>query len=123
MNEEICKLMDEEIKSQLEEMSSLKAGSDEKIKATESLSKLYKLRIDDERLDNELLKETMEKEALLTEQKKDRWFKTGIAAAEIGIPLIFYGIWMRRGFKFEETGTFTSQTFKGLINRFRPTKK
>ena len=25
--------------------------------------------------------------------------------------------------KFEETGTFTSSTFKGLINRFRPTKK
>lgn len=26
----------------------------------------------------------------------------GIAAAELLIPLMFYGIWMRKGFKFEE---------------------
>lgn len=123
MNEEICKLMDEEIKSQIEDISSLETGSDEKIKATESLSKLYKLRIDDKRLDNEQYKAMEESYTQLTEQRKERWFKAGIAAAEIGIPLIFYGIWMRRGLKFEETGTFTSQTFRGLINRFRPTKK
>lgn len=28
-----------------------------------------------------------------------------------------------KGFKFEETGTYTSTTFRGLFNRFRPTKK
>lgn len=39
------------------------------------------------------------------------------------IPLMFYGIWMKKGFKFEETGTYTSTTFRGLFNRFRPTKK
>jgi len=54
---------------------------------------------------------------------KDRYFKLGIAAAELLIPLMFYGIWMRKGFKFEETGTYTSTTFRGLFNRFRPTKK
>lgn len=57
------------------------------------------------------------------EQMKDRYFKVGIAAAELLIPLMFYGIWMRKGFKFEETGTYTSTTFRGLFNRFRPTKK
>ena len=55
--------------------------------------------------------------------EKDRYFRVGIAAAELLIPLMCYGIWMNKGFKFEETGTFTSSTFKGLINRFRPTKK
>ena len=58
----------------------------------------------------------------LAEQVKDRYFKLGIAAAEIVLPLIFYATWMRKGFKFEETGTFTSTTFRGLFNRFRPTK-
>lgn len=57
------------------------------------------------------------------EQVYDRYFKAGIAVAELLIPLICYGIWMNKGFRFEETGTITSSTFKGLINRFRPTKK
>ena len=63
------------------------------------------------------------KERQIAEQIKDRYFRVGIAAAELLIPLMCYGIWMNKGFKFEETGTFTSSTFKGLINRFRPTKK
>jgi hypothetical protein len=46
----------------------------------------------------------------------------GIEIIGIGLPLIFYASWMRRGFKFEETGTYTSTTFKGLFNRFKPTK-
>jgi hypothetical protein len=46
-----------------------------------------------------------------------------MAAAELVLPLMFYGVWMRRGFKFEQDGTFTSQTFRGLFSRFRPTKK
>jgi hypothetical protein len=52
----------------------------------------------------------------------DRYLKLGIEIIGIGLPLIFYASWMRRGFKFEETGTYTSTTFKGLFNRFKPTK-
>lgn len=63
------------------------------------------------------------KRVQIEEQVKDRYFKIGIAAAELLIPLMFYGAWMRKGFKFEETGTYTSTTFRGLFNRFRPTKK
>lgn len=63
------------------------------------------------------------KQNQIAEQVKDRYFRIGIAAAELMIPLVFYGIWMKKGFKFEETGTYTSTTFKGLFNRFRPTKK
>lgn len=51
------------------------------------------------------------------------YFRFGMAAAELVLPLMFYGVWMRRGFKFEQDGTFTSQTFRGLFSRFRPTKK
>lgn len=50
-------------------------------------------------------------------------FFTDIAAAEIVLPLVFYAAWMRKGFKFEETGTFTSTTFRGLFGKFKPTKK
>ena len=56
------------------------------------------------------------------ENKIDRCIKVVVAGVELILPLTFYGIWMRRGFKFEETGSFTSTTFKNLLNRFRPTK-
>ena len=56
------------------------------------------------------------------DQMVDRCVRTGVAVGELVLPLVFYGIWMNRGFKFEETGSFTSTTFKNLLNRFRPTK-
>lgn len=58
----------------------------------------------------------------LKEQVKDRYFKVGIAAAEIIIPIVFYGVWLKRGFKFEETGIFTSTTFRSLWSKFKPRK-
>ena len=56
------------------------------------------------------------------DQMIDRCVRTGVAVGELVLPLVFYGIWMNKGFKFEETGSFTSTTFKNLLNRFRPTK-
>lgn len=56
------------------------------------------------------------------DQVIDRYVRTGIAVGELVLPLIFYGIWMNRGFKFEETGSFTSTTFRNLMNRFKPTR-
>ena len=107
MNEEIRDLLGEEIKTEIQNLSTLEAGSKEKTTAIEDLAKLYRLRIEETR----------------NEQVKDRYFRLGVEAAGIILPLIFYGIWMRKGFKFEETGTFTSTTFRGLFNRFRPTLK
>ena len=58
----------------------------------------------------------------MDEAVKDRYFRLGISAAELILPLMFYGIWMNRGFKFEKDGTYTSQTFRSLFSRFKPTK-
>jgi len=94
------------------------------------LVKLYKLRIEETKNEwdfnekyNAHESDKQFKKAQLEEQVKDRYFRLGVEAAGIILPLIFYGIWMHRGFKFEETGTFTSTTFRGLFNRFRLTKK
>ena len=128
--EEIRNLLDEEIKAEIEELSSLTFGSKEHLTATENLATLYKLRVDETKtaLDFEEKSENRKnddefKKNQLAEQVKDRYFKLGIAAAELVLPLMFYAVWMRRGFKFEENGTYTSTTFRGLFNRFRPTKK
>ena len=133
----IDELLNEEIADEIKALSELEAGSNEKSAAIDDLTKLYKLRIEenksswdaDDKYNRRIMDEKSNdkddeiKQKQLEEQVKDRYFKVGIAAAELMIPLMFYGIWMNRGFKFEETGTITSSTFKGLINRFRPTKK
>ena len=130
-------LSNEEIATEIQNLSELKAGSDEKSSAIDDLAKLYKLRIEENKsewdADEKYGRRVMEGEAntkddelkqkQLEEQVKERYFRVGVAAAELMVPLIFYGIWMRKGFKFEETGTYTSKTFTGLINRFKPTKK
>lgn len=155
MSENIKELLNEEIAAEIQAISSLNSGSEEKSKAIEDLAKLYRLRIEETKseldAEDKRSRRTLESEAnvrendikksqldeqikadvqdeqykrsQLDEQVKDRYFKLGIAAAELLIPLMFYGIWMRKGFKFEETGTYTSTTFRGLFNRFRPTKK
>ncbi len=130
MDEEIRKLLEEEIKAEIRDLSTLEPGSKEKSTAIEDLAKLYRLRIEETKNEwdfNEKYEsrdsDMQFKKNQLEEQVKDRYFRLGVEAAGIILPLIFYGIWMRKGFKFEETGTFTSTTFRSLFNRFRPTKK
>ena len=130
MDEEIRKLLEEEIKAEIRDLSTLEPGSKEKSTAIEDLAKLYKLRIEETKNEwdfNEKYEsrdsDIQFKKDQLEEQVKDRYFRFGVEAAGIILPLIFYGIWMKRGFKFEETGTYTSTTFRGLFNRFKPTKK
>lgn len=129
MEEEIKSLLEEEIDTQIQELSSLQAGSKEKSSAIDDLTKLYKLKIEEtktkweinEKYDNRDSDVQLKKDQL-AEQVMDRYFRLGIEAAGIVLPLIFYAVWMKRGFKFEENGTYTSTTFRGLFNRFRPTK-
>ncbi|WP_304859239.1 hypothetical protein [uncultured Bacteroides sp.] len=144
MDEQIRQALADEILSQLNGLSNLEPGSKEQQTAVENVTKLYRLGLEDVKADtdydervrrremdeqheqNELDKQACEeqfKKDQLAEQTKDRYFKLGVEVAGIVLPLIFYATWMKRGFKFEETGTYTSTTFRGLFNRFRPTKK
>lgn len=126
---EIRDLLEEEIKSEFEKLKTLTPGSKEHSEAVDGVVKLYKLNLEEtenNRAFNLKCDETTNAEidlALRKEQAHDdrlnRYLRVGVEAAGVVLPLIFYGIWMKRGFKFEETGTFTSQTFKGLISKFR----
>lgn len=129
MGEEIKELLEEEIKSEIKNLSSLEAGSQQHSAAVESLAKLYKLKIEEDKssMDYYEKEENRNTEINLKcnqmdEAVKDRYFRLGISAAELILPLMFYGIWMNRGFKFEKDGTYTSQTFRSLFSRFKPTK-
>ena len=119
------KLLEDTIESIIQDLSTLQIGSKERTAAIEDLTKLYKLKIEETKTELEQ-EEKFERRIMdstqAVEQKKDRRIKYILEAVGIGAPLVFYGIWMHKGFKFEETGSITSPVFKGLINRFRPTK-
>ena len=145
MDEEIKVLLDKTIKSDILEIGKMDIGSEERKYAIEDLVKLYKLRIDETKNDKDICERrearimemderrearfmerdtrSRDKQDDLRELVKDRYFRVGIAVAEIGLPLLFYAKWMKRGFEFEENGAYTSTTFRGLFNRFKPTKK
>lgn len=144
---ELEKMLGDQIKTEIEGLAELKPGSDEKSKAVEDLAKLYRLKIDEmkanldyldrrqrrilegknHRADEALKQQQLDNEKKSNEigrklEERDRYVKIGIAAAELVLPLMFYAFWMRKGLEFEKDGTFTSTTFRGLFNKFKPTK-
>lgn len=148
MNEDIITMLDEQIKAELEDLSGLTVGSKEHTEAIESIAKLYRLRIDDSKAameynkeidDDNFRREQMEQEQKqhqeqvereeqsrkeqLAEQKKDRYVRIGIAAAELMVPLVFFAKIYQMGYDLEKDGTFTVQTLKNLIRFIKPTKR
>lgn len=132
MENDIKRLLENEIESEIKNLADLEPGSKEHAAAVSSLETLYRLNIDETEKDRAFRekcdrdynqeREFRLKDAQLKEQVKDRYIRLGLETAGLVLPLIFYATWMKRGFKFEETGTYTSTTFRGLFNRFRPTK-
>ena len=137
MSDEIKKELEKEILKEIQDLSTLESGSKEMDSAIENLATLYKLNIEEVKIEHEAMEKAFDrgsadetsardlklKQQMLDESIKDRYFKLGLDVAGLIVPIIFYGIWMGRGLKFEETGTFTSTTFRGLFNRFKPTQK
>lgn len=144
---EIKTLLDDVIETELANLRTLPSGNEERAKAIRDLTALHKLRIEeiraqadvDEKSERREMDGRQRREELackdadrareeelqnrqLREQKIDRYVRIAVAGAELVLPLMFYGIWMRRGFKFEESGVYSSTTFRNLFSRFRPTK-
>ena len=59
----------------------------------------------------------------LSDQGIERYFRYGAMALELVLPIVAYGMWYRKGLKFEETGTVTSPMTKNLIAKMLPKKK
>lgn len=113
--DELRKTLDEEIKHELEKISSLETGSEEHATAVESLTKLYKLKMEETKTD-------LEREDK-DERVKEWYWKCALELAQTVLPLFVGCAFMKKGFKFEETGAFTSTTFRWLFNQFKLTKK
>lgn len=94
------KKLKKEIEMDFEYLAALEPYDEKYAKITENLNQLYDLK----------------------NREDKNWTDLTVGLLGICLPLIFYGVWMKQGFKFEETGAYTSTTFRGLFNRFKPTK-
>ena len=132
-------LLDDVIKSELEKVKDSTMSPEEKRTMVEYLVKLNSIqteRKEVKRKETELelkhleLEDKIEvqtddkayKEVLAKREMLQTFVKSGVEVLGVVAPIMFYSAWMKRGLRFEETGTYTSQTFKGLFGKFKPTK-
>ena len=105
--DETKEMLKRQIDTDIQSLSTLESGSQEKASAVDDLTKLYGILNEDEKSKNETL---------------HRFIQYGLTGIQIVAPLVFYGVWMKRGFEFEKEGTYTSQTFRNMFGKFKPTK-
>lgn len=126
---ELNEMMDKELKRRFEDLENLKTGSDEQSKATDNIVKLYKLRMDEneqnvskEADEDKMLLEKSKLELEAEKAKDDKLIRILTTVTSVGISIAGFAVgshWYGKGFKFEETGTICSSTFKGLMKDFR----
>lgn len=130
---ELNERLDKELERRFEDLENLETGSDEQGKATDNIVKLYKLRMDENEQENSKNadedKAVLERHKLELEEQKakdDKLIRILTTVTSVGVTIAGFAVgshWYGKGFKFEETGTICSSTFKGLMRDFRFFKK
>lgn len=125
---ELKEKFDKELERELGELEGLELGSDQMQKAAATIEMMHKLRMNEVNSDRDLeVKkaelEAKEKElALDTKKAKDAkviaFVGTGVTLGTFAIKLVNDNLWMAKGFKFEETGTFCSKVFGEIWRGF-----
>lgn len=134
--DEIKDLLGEEIKKEINNLSSLDDATEKKSKAIDDIAKLYRLKLEETKIEAELEDnrnrhelEKMAKDDERTsreEQRKkinlDRVVDVGLQVLTVVGGWIAYDVWHRRGLKFEETGSVTSPFTRNLMTKMLPKK-
>lgn len=129
-------LLEEEIQSEIEEISKLEVGSDKHKTASEALAKLLdkynelektEIESQDKYDDREAEREHREAELALKEkqlkhEKRDAIIKNILTGATFvgGCALTIWGT--KTSIKFEETGSFTTIMGRGFVQKLLPKK-
>lgn len=120
------KLLDEAIEREIMNLRNYSVNSEERSDTINGLTQLYKLRIEEEKIEQELAisaRDEAMKQAELESRARDRLFNIGLQIGLTGLSLIAYNAWLNRGLKFQETGTFTDPMTRNLLSRIIPIKK
>lgn len=134
--DEIKDLLGEEIKKEINNLSSLGDATEKKSKAIDDIAKLYKLKLEQDKIEaeleenrnrNELEKMAKDDERVSREEQRkgvnlDRVINVGLQVLTVVGGWIAYDIWHRRGLKFEETGSVTSPFTRNLMTKMLPKK-
>lgn len=125
---ELKEKLDKELERELGELEGLELGTDQMQKAAATIEMMHKLRMNEVNSDRDLeVKkaelEAKEKElALETKKAKDArviaFVGTGVTLGTFAVKLVNDNLWMAKGFKFEETGTFCSKVFGEIWRGF-----
>ena len=125
---ELKEKLNKELERELGELEGLELGSDQMQKAAATIEMMHKLRMNEINSDRDLeVKkaelEAKEKElALETKKAKDAkviaFVGSGITLGTFAVKLVNDNLWMAKGFKFEETGTFCSKVFGEIWRGF-----
>ena len=109
MREDIDILLERNIQQMLDDLILIE--EDKQSEYVENISKLHKMRVEEAKLKPVEEKGfDLEKELLPVAMK----------VFEIVVPLICYGRWMNKGFKFEQEGVVSSTFFRNFIGKLRP---
>lgn len=134
--DEIKDLLGEEIKKEIGNLSSLGDATEKKSKAIDDIAKLYRLKLEQDKIEaeledsrnrHELEKEAKDDERVSREEQRkgvnlDRVINVGLQVLTVVGGWIAYDIWHRRGLKFEETGSVTSPFTRNLMTKMLPKK-
>jgi len=133
MNTTIKRMLEEEYKKTLEEVSTATTGSDDVKWKLQKLTELHKQMMEEDLTANKCyvesqklgieMRETEMKEQQAKEGKIWTIIKLVIDGTAIALPVWASWIWMDRGLQFEKTGTFTTRTGNWLSNHLRLFKK
>lgn len=114
---------------------------EERKKIIDNLSTLYRLKLDETRLDGEYERdlhkfefdrkqyeddkaskedEKRYRDNQAREEKVDKYIEFGIKGGTTVLMIIAYDVWYRRGLKFEETGTVSTRMTQNLIGKLIP---
>lgn len=125
---ELKEKLNKELERELGELEGLELGSDQMQKAAATIEMMHKLRMNEVNSDRDLEVKKAELEAkkkeLALETKKAKDAKviafvgTGVTLGTFAVKLVNDNLWMAKGFKFEETGTFCSKVFGEIWRGF-----
>lgn len=130
---EIREKLEETISTSLENVSGFEAGSKEREKELEAIDTLYKLKLEEDKLEAEKKKAEeqgrIEAAKLEADKKKARdqkifnWVSIGAQGVSTAAMIIAYNVWLNKGYRFEETGTIRSPHLRNLVGRILPKLK
>lgn len=125
MVDDIYTKLNEGIGKQLDELAEFDVGSTEMSKAIDDVAVLYKLRIEEEKLELErghAAAEKTDKDNRSVLDKKKLILDAAVAGAELIFPLALYGVLSYIGFAREFDGVVSSDTLKRVLNSIVETR-